>query len=208
MSFSVRLSVGVLTVCLLVIVLSLEAQTAMNVQTTEILARARQYAELRWTPTPQNVAAGCIPGYRSNFAPGVEQKGEPYRWGGSDTPAEFIAKLNRGLAAGAHAQHHENPRQPCTAGTDCSGFVCNVWNHAHLWTGDFGRITTVLPDVSSMHTGDAFLKKGSHVILFIDFREDGTLLLHEAAGARVHEVKGADWGYVQDYVPVRYINIQ
>ena len=188
------------------VMLHLDAQL-ITVSRSEILSRAREYTEVRWLPIDQNLRAPCIAGYRSDFQLGLQQVGEAYRWGGNDTPADFVAKLTKGLGAGAHALHHEDPRRPCTTGIDCSGFVCNVWKHNHVQTALFSGFTAELPDFSRMDVGDAFLKQGTHVILFVGLREDGNPRIFEASGKRVHEVKGADWDYVQDYVPVRYQHI-
>src|SRR5207249_1079334 len=105
-----------------------------------------------------------------------------------------------------HKVHDEDLSHPCTTGIDCSGFVCRVWNHSHVATNGFSKFTTPVVQRDSLSTGDAFLRAGEHVILFIAMRENGDLLLYEAKGHTVHKTE-ADWSYVEAYIAVRYNNI-
>jgi hypothetical protein len=180
---------------------------AQVVRRSEILSRVRPYAEINWTPQTANLTAGCITNYKPYYSLNVPVTGMAYRWGGSDTPEDFKGNLKNGLGAGAHKWDAENVNSPCTTGIDCSGLVCNVWKRPHAPTASFPDFTTNVTDRKSLKTGDAFLRVGRHVMLFVGLQDSGNPILYEAEGKNVHRVE-KDWGDLELYTAVRYNSIQ
>jgi hypothetical protein len=180
------------------------------VKRTEMIEASRALAELVWTCGEENVRASCptTTPYACDFEPGQEVTGVAYDWGGMDGPEEFERKLAEGHAAGSHKRHGVTA---CTAGIDCSGLVSLAWGQSrkfgtstiHQISEDAGYDWTV-----DARPGDAFNKAGSHIVLFVGYRDDGGPTFYEAAGPKGRVVlnDSSPWSYLRGYKPIRYQN--
>ena len=129
----------------------------------QIIATAWSYTQLEWLPEEHHVRHGpdrdgihvSTPDrslarrgdHRGWWQPGTPATGMPYKWGGFDTPQQFLA----GIAAGDKAGDIATPakRLADDAGTsresrgiDCSGFVSRCWGLDRPYS------TRELPEIS------------------------------------------------------------
>ncbi len=196
--------------------LSNHAQTGViarlpSVTRTEVMARAHTLANHTWVCRPANIRASCSRKYVSDWKPGQQITGLPYRWGGIDGPEEFDRKLGKGLAAGAHSRYGV---LSCAAGIDCSGFVSLCWG---LSTSGHAYSTSNLRQIAGkpkynwftdMKAGDVLNKAGSHVVLFAGYNPDGTINVCEASGSKARVVCGrTTWSRFKSYIPLQYKGI-
>ncbi len=204
---------GVAALLLAAAAASSGAQTSIVAQlpiTTraEILARAKTFADHKWTCGATNLHASCYGPYRSDWTSGQVITGVPYNWGGFDSPEAFDRKLAKGVAAGSHSR---NGVLSCTAGIDCSGFVSYCWGIA-LTSHLFG--TTTLREIAGkpksnwftdLKPGDALNKSGSHVVLFTGYNPDGTINICEASGSAARVIcHRTTWSRFKGYIPLQY----
>ena len=177
----------------------------------DVVSRAKELAQHRWTCATSNAQAKCSARYRSDWKPGQVVTGLPYGWGKADSPAMFDRKLTQGFAAGGHSQLGV---LSCTAGIDCSGFVAYCWGFPagnHAYTTSSLRIIAGKPKYnwfSDMKPGDALNKPGSHVVLFMGYNQDGTINVCEASGSAARVVCHATtWSRYKGYIPLEYKGI-
>jgi hypothetical protein len=176
---------------------------AASVERSEIVAIARAYHEIQWTPSKANAlhgrdANGILVhtpdtslgkhGHRNGWwTEGETMRGMPYQWGGFDTPKTFLEKLREGRAAGDIATYQKRQlddaavsRYAC--GIDCSGLVSRCWRLSrHHSTDEFPKIATQMRSLWQLKPGDILLKPG-HVLLVRswDPRRYGHVLAYEA----------------------------
>lgn len=172
----------------------------------EIIATAKRLSEHSWTSRADNLKASCIKNYDTDWQPNQRVIGLPYKWGGIDSPEQFDQKLAKGFAAGAHSRHGVTS---CTAGIDCSGFVCYCWGlRSHKYTTGTLRAIAGKPKYNwftDMKPGDALNKPGSHVVLFAGYHPDGTIDVYEASGSAARVVfHRTTWSRFKGYVPLQY----
>ncbi len=178
----------------------------------QIISTARQFAEHRWTCKERNRHAPCVPsGYSSDWKAQETVTGVPYDWGGMDSPEVFDRKLASGQAAGSHSRHGITD---CTAGIDCSGFVCFCWGQpaVHEFSTQTIRSISGRPRYNwytDMKPGDALNKPGSHVVLFAGYRPDGNPIVFEASGSagRVILNDWSTWSRFKGYYPLQYSRV-
>ncbi len=107
-------------------------------------------------------------------------RGVPYCWGCMGSLAQVAGRIARGMLAG-NVCTRNNPRAD-TAGVDCSGFVSAAWGlSTHFSTLAIPAIARRLPDPWELQPGDALVKPGSHVQLFLRFTPDRRAEVMEAA---------------------------
>lgn len=161
----------------------------------EALRISRAYTEMRWTGNVQNVRHGCDPeGIRidtpdvtrpnstvgSWWFPGAAATGMPYKWGGFDTPRQFVARLAQTpcpgempVAAGdmgtvEKQQAGDAVVSRFAAGVDCSGFISRCWRLDRPWsTRELPALCTPLASWDDLKMGDILIIPGQHVLMFI-----------------------------------------
>ena len=162
-----------------------------TVTRAEALATAETYAQHSWTATADNISDGVEMAPDGNL---VETPGWiviglndriPYKWGGTDTLAEF----DGGIAAGNFAGDiHLDDSSSYAHGVDCSGFICRCWNTVADYTTRemvdpaYGPITLPYSHWDEILPGDAIHKEG-HVRMAVESFEDGSILVVESAGS-------------------------
>jgi hypothetical protein len=179
---------------------------------SEIMAKAQELAEHSWKCRDANTRATCLRAYVSDFHDDDTIVGVAYGWGEIDDVKAFDAKLLRGRGAGCHSRHGVNA---CTAGVDCSGLVALSWANmtSHYYTTR--NLSEMASDLTldrykDLKPGDALVKSGTHVVLFVRYREDGNPTYYEASGraGRVVLNDVSSWSDLNGFKPLRYKNLR
>jgi len=118
--------------------------------------------------------------------------------GGFDTPAQFLASLERGESAGdistaAKRRLGDDGTSAEACGIDCSGFISRCWrlDRPHS-TQQLPNITEPLDSWLELKAGDILLNH-SHVLLFKDWSVSGSsILCYEAGPFPVWRVNAAE----------------
>lgn len=102
--------------------------------------------------------------------------GIPYCWGGSDTPSSFQYKISRRTSPLYYAGNISSASSVYvggTAGVDCSGFVCNVFDIPRLSTKDLLNCS-YFDKIGDWKQGQQFdiLLKSGHVMILNDYKID------------------------------------
>ncbi len=190
------------TAALAASVVLLFSGSALAIGSAAILSHAADYAQHTWVMSVKNQKGSCTSSYKSDYTPGA-QKGVPYDWGGFDTVAEFDQKIADGYGAGSHSWHGI---LSCTTGVDCSGFVSRCWELSEKYsTSTIGEVSHSIAK-KDLVSGDAFNKKGSHIVLWVGTAGDGGPIFYEASGSasKVRLNSSASWSYLNGYSPIRY----
>lgn len=186
------------------------------------LSRGDSSLNIVWTPDSLNTRPGwysrcCTTDsnyFHCDFKAGVSYRGEAYSYGGEDPYDLFRARLSRGALAGSHDCHYYTCGDPSDSvtGTDCSAFVCYLWNEPRLSTVDLaasGRYVHV--DKRSLLAGDALVRSGYHSVFVVEVTDSSELLIWESYGwpvngcrERIIDVTAADWN---SYVAIRNPNL-
>lgn len=184
-----------------------------------VFARADSCIQITWTPTNANTdltwygdngarCTGTDAKYKNcDFIAGTTYKGIAYSYGGEDTPLQFRQRVLLGLAVGSHLCHYQTFGDPTPAvtGTDCTGFLCYVWNAPRVSTG---VLVQTYPHVTlaELKPGDALVKSGSHAVLVAETINLKKAVIMESTSAvnscreRVVDLTGTDWAA---YTPIR-----
>lgn len=160
--------------------------------------RALAMAEYVWTLRQENVDSNVarnarLPRYiealtmrvQGEDAWEIPMTGIPYCWGGFNSlygskSTRFSKVINEGYFAGninSSGEYRSN-----TAGLDCSGYVSTLlgtsWKLNTRHCSDLGSRRFGLKELAQM---DILVAPGDHIVLFIDWLDDGTMLATEAA---------------------------
>ena len=107
-------------------------------------------------------------------------RGVPYCWGCMGSLSQVAGRIAHGTLAGNVCTRND-PRAD-TAGVACSGFVSAAWGlSTHFSTLAIPAIARRLEDPWALQPGDALVKPGSHVQLFLRFTPDRRAEVMEAA---------------------------
>lgn len=173
----------------------------------QMLSIARQIANYTWTCREENRVAPCVPGsYECDFEAGESITGIAYDWGGIDGIIEYQVKLDQGQAAGSHSRHGVTG---CTAGIDCSGYISLCWGQRSKYGTWTLREIGAKPKYNwytEMKPGDALVKPGSHVVLFVAYKENGNPIVYEASGSHGKVILNdwSPWSRYMSYFPLQY----
>lgn len=123
--------------------------------------------------TPDHGAA-VEPRHRCWWRKGINRS-MPYKWGGFDTPEQFLAHLHSGetVYAGdcctpAKVAGGDDVVSRFAAGIDCSGFVSRCWRLPRPYsTRELAALCTPLNSVDALRPGDIMLHPGDHVMMFL-----------------------------------------
>lgn len=132
----------------------------------------------QWVDTPDAQAASTL-GSAMWWETGTNY-GMPYKWGGFDTPEDFLYRLKN--QSPVYAGDYASPEKIAggddsvsnyAAGIDCSGLVSRCWNLPRPYsTRELGSLCVQLNDFTELKPGDIALKPGTHVILFDSWVDD------------------------------------
>jgi hypothetical protein len=187
-----------------------------------VLARGDSCIAVAWTVAQRNIVhpwytqciksctSGSDTAYRHcDFLPGVTYYSIAYSYGGEDPWRVFKTKVDTGCAVGSHLCQYSlcGDPTPKVAGTDCSGFLCYIWNVPRVSTGNLLLDTSYkkIPR-SQLRQGDALVKGGSHAIFVVETDSTGQALLWESTSVtnscreRVADLNSAD---LVAYTPLR-----
>jgi len=155
-----------------------------------VLEIAAGFESITWNLSPSSYGpdpdSGCT-GFNRIRRPGylighVNQtvRGVPYCWGCQGSLGQFAAKVQHGALAG-NVCTRNNPRND-VIGVDCSSFVSAAWGlSTHFTTVAIPSITTPVENPWDLKPGDALVKPGSHVVLFLRFTPDKRAEVMEAS---------------------------
>lgn len=158
----------------------------------EVIARAREYTSLRWQGRAELSLHGADADGQRVDTPDAcpetdrrkgfwwkvgENVGMPYKWGGFDTPQQFLERLRGAepVYAGDYASSDKvRGGDACVsryaAGIDCSGLVSRCWGLPRPYsTRQLPSICEPLARVSELQPGDVLLRPGEHVQIFVQW---------------------------------------
>lgn len=102
---------------------------AMAISRVDILSNGTPYTQIIWSCDSANHYDSAH-NYTSKFQIGESYMGEAYCWGGWDTWATFIDRLQVGATASCCTSGYGNASGWAT-GTDCSGYVSRCLTCPH-----------------------------------------------------------------------------
>ena len=115
----------------------------------------------------------------------IEMTGIPYCWGGFNSlygtkSQRFGTVIGNGYVAGNINTRGEYRKY--TAGLDCSGYVSTLFGTSwKLNTRHFADLGSKRLALSELERMDYFVAPGDHIVLFLEWLDDGTFLASEAA---------------------------
>jgi hypothetical protein len=186
------------------------------------LSRGDSSLNIVWTPDSMNTRPGwygrcCTTDsnyFHCDFKAGAGYRGEAYSYGGEDPYDLFRTRLSRGALAGSHDCHYYTCGDPSDSvtGTDCSGFLCYLWNEPRVSTVDLAASARYVHiDKRSLAAGDALIRSGSHSAFVVEVTDSTEVLIWEAYGwpvngcrERVVDVTASAWN---SYVAIRNPNL-
>lgn len=210
-------------VSLFLLAVSVLREQAVAIHLDTLLARGDSSLAISWTPDSTNTdptwyrenGSGCTGSdtiYRHcDFLPGVTYYSIAYSYGGEDGFLRFREKVESGFLIGSHLCHYNafGDPSPVVAGTDCSGFVCYLWDVPRVSTrGLHSGYTAITRD--ELDVGDILVKPGSHALLIVEKIDDGEFLIWESTsvvnGCRERTINLGDT-YWDAYYAHRYEGI-
>jgi hypothetical protein len=141
-----------------------------------------------------------------DFIAGRTYRGIAYSYGGEDPWFTFRNHLAAGYLVGSHQCHYNVFGDPSgrVTGTDCSGFLCFVWNIARTTTTDlYNNKNFITVPIANVQAGDALVKAtslyGFHAILIVEAEDPSEVVISEASSTvfgcrqRVIDLTRAEW---------------
>jgi hypothetical protein len=186
-----------------------------------VLNRGDSCVEISWIPDTNNTnpswymqngngCSGVDSMYRHcDFFPGNRYNGIAYSYGGEDPWYLFRQRLADGFLVGSHLCHYlvYGDPTPVVTGTDCSGFLCFIWNVGRVSTGnmvaspDYAHI-----DRSAIRAGDAMVRSGYHAVFVVEADDLTEAFIWEASSSvfgcrgRITDLTSSAW---DPYTPLR-----
>lgn len=169
-------------------------EPASSVTRREAIQTAYAYVNLAWQAQTRHIKHGQDPlgqwvdtpdasvqdtlGSAMWWKPG-RNIGMPYKWGGFDTPQQFVNRLQHDstVYAGDYASDSkiaggDYAVSGYAAGIDCSGLVSRCWRLPRPYsTRELAALCQPLDSFSALKPGDIALKPGVHVILFVKWAD-------------------------------------
>ncbi|HEX3020702.1 MAG TPA: hypothetical protein VHP36_10390 [Chitinispirillaceae bacterium] len=145
-----------------------------------------------------------------DFLPGQSYTGIAYSYGGEDPWFLFRSRLMQGYLAGSHLCHYNFYGDPSNrvTGTDCSGFLCFLWNYPRVSTQTFAKSSDFLTiSYSQIQPGDALVKSGSHIVFVLEADTITEVVISEASSTvrgcreRLVDLTDPEW---ESYKAIRY----
>jgi hypothetical protein len=183
---------------LLLVFLALTPLPLLAIPLDSVLNRGESCLAIEWTPDSINtrstwyvengsLCTGSDTVYRrSDFIAGTTYRSIAYSYGGEDPYFIFRDKITQGYLVGSHLCHYTTFGDPSSviAGTDCSGFVCYVWDVPRTSTSGLivdSRYQKV--SRSEIEPGDILVKAGSHTLLIVEKDDSTNYLIWESTSA-------------------------
>lgn len=161
----------------------------------EVIKRAREYTTLRWQGDVRLARHGVdSDGQRIDTPDALSSRenragfwwkrgvnvGMPYKWGGFDTPQQFLERIasDAEVYAGDYAsaekvQRGDDAVSRHAAGVDCSGLVSRCWGLERPYsTRQLPSICEPLKRLSELKAGDILLRPGEHVQIFVRWENE------------------------------------
>jgi len=152
----------------------------------QVIEKALEYANYKWTATEANVLHGTDIDGRFVDTPDITWQGKvldcgwwkvnqvnvgiPYSWGNASTLEEFEQGIKNGKFAGNVPEDKKRYGSFNTVGVDCSGLLTVCWDlPKKIATRDIPEYATVIDSLDDIQQGDVFAKPGSHVMFFKEF---------------------------------------
>lgn len=212
-----------------------------SVTRQEVVITSRAYTQLKWKPGRLNAFHGVDPagirvdtpdrkaddGSTRYWVAGQWTEGMPYKWGGFDTPKEFLVRIQRrfhpalprnpagDIATDDKVRLGDDAVSPYAAGIDCSGFVSRCWRLDKPWsTRELPALCTRLRSFDELEAGDILILPGVHVTLFLEWADEGKtrFIGSEAGGTKDWRVIERDYPLEmfagKGFVPMRYRRIR
>jgi hypothetical protein len=179
-----------------------------------MLARGDSCLAVEWTPDSANTrsewyiqngsrCSGSDTVYlHSDFEAGTTYLGIAYSYGGEDSYHVFRDKVARGFLVGSHLCHYLSFGDPSDviAGTDCSGFVCYLWNVPRTSTNGLASDPHYMViDKSVLEPGDILVKAASHTVFIVEQDTATHYLAWESSSAvngcreRIIDISTEEW---------------
>lgn len=213
------------TGCFIFIVLAISGNISSvhAIHLDTLLARGDSSLSITWTPDSNNTNSQW---YRENgsqctgsdtvylhcdFTPGITYSSIAYSYGGEDGFLRFREKVESGFLIGSHMCHYNlfGDPSPVVAGTDCSGFVCYLWDVPRVSTRGLHSNYTAI-NKRQLSVGDILVKPGSHTLLIVEVIDSMQLLIWESTSVvngcreRIIDLNDTYW---DAYYPRRYEGI-
>ncbi|NLD99736.1 MAG: hypothetical protein GX640_07665 [Fibrobacter sp.] len=184
--------------------------------------RSDSCVQIEWVPDSQNTnpawylsngvkCTGADSIYRRcDFVPGNTYYGVAYSYGGEDPYYLFRNRLKQGFLVGSHLCHYLYYNDPSNiiTGTDCSGFLCYLWNYPRISTTSFANSSVFKKiDFSEIRPGDALVKSGSHIVFVLEADTISEVVISEASSTargcreRLVNLTDPEW---TSYKAIRY----
>lgn len=172
---------------------------AVALTRNEVYQRVVAIAEYEWMLTPQNtnlslVTNARLPRYITNLIELMEGQadwelamtGIPYCWGGFNSLyGTKSTRFSTVIAGGEYLAGNINTvgeYRGDTAGLDCSGFVSSVFGTSwKLNTRHFADMGSLKKDLNALEQMDIFVAPSDHIVIFLEWIDEGTILASEAA---------------------------
>jgi hypothetical protein len=168
-----------------------------------VFARGDSTISIQWKPTVKNTRLDwylkCCPTVPAlnhcDFIAGVTYRSEAYSYSNEDSYHVFCDRLAKGFLAGSQECHYTSCGNPDTVatGTDCTGFLCYVWNEPRENTTEIisnPKFIHIARD--SLKPGDAFVKTATtqsskhHAVLIVEVLTRTNWLIWESTGTPVN----------------------
>jgi hypothetical protein len=193
----------------------------LSIPLDSVFARGDSCLAIEWTPDSVNTSSawyvengskctGSDTVYRhSDFIAGVTYRSIAYSYGGEDRYYVFREKVASGFLVGSHLCHYNTFGDPSSviAGTDCSGFVCYVWDVPRMSTGGLAEDSRFQHiSKAAIEEGDILVKAGSHTVLVVEKDDSTHFLIWESTSAvngcreRLINIGDSAWN---PYIPLR-----
>jgi hypothetical protein len=211
-----------------------ELGSAQSITRAESLKIAESFIQHRWQASAKNVRHGKDSegievhtpdrdGGHGNpltecWAPGTENIGVAYKWGGNDGPKSFSAGIRAGKAAGDVYTQEKRRRgdkavSADAVGIDCSGFINHCWKLvARYSTYSLPSICQKLSSPAVLEPADIMNQPNGHVLLFVKWldAEKKRAVFYEAApfSKTLASERDVDEMTAAGYQPLRYRHIR
>ncbi len=191
-----------------------------------VLSRGDSSVSIAWTPDSINTNPAWYVKYgtqctgsdtiylHSDFLPDRTYRGVAYSYGGEDPWDLFRDRVEQGFLVGSHSCHYNEYGDPSDtiAGTDCSGFLCYIWNAPRMSTR--GLLSSPLfnkIDKKDLRTGDGLVKASSshgfHAVFVVEADVPSEMVIWEASSTvfgcreRITDLSDPYW---EPYTALRY----
>lgn len=165
------------------------AVNAQSINRSQVIQNAEAYQTHTWQATWSNIKNDVSCGGKRirtpNWVKVGSNKSLPYCWGGNTALSSFNARMSEGKCAGDNrtisSGYGFGAEPNCTAGVDCSGFVCrSLGRSGHTATSGLNGISNST-SWGALKPGDFVNKPGSHTRLVHTVYGNGMIKMIESS---------------------------